>query len=72
MAPGSRITLRSSCVNLPANIFKEQNELAGAPGGSDASSNEDLILSETPILPLIFLPAEDLFTKFMKVFMETT
>ena len=72
MAPASRTTRQSPRVNPPANISGNQDELASAPRGSDASSNEAPILSEAPTWPLVSLPAKDLFTKFMKVFMETT
>ena len=72
MAPGSRTTQRSPCVNPPANIPGEQDELASAPGKSDAGSDEAPTPSEAPTPPLVLLPAEDLFTKFIKVFMETT
>ena len=71
MAPGSRTTQRSLRVNPPVDPT-EQDELAGAQGGrSDAGSDE------APTPPEISTPppaptSEDLFTKFMKVFMETT
>ena len=72
MAPGFRTTRRSPCVNPPVDIPREQDELAGAPGRFDADSNEAPTPPEVPTPPLVLPPAEDLFTKFMKVFMETT
>ena len=72
MTPKSRTTRRSPCVNLPADISEEQDKLAGAPGKSNAGSNEAPTPPEASTLPLIPPPAEDLFTKFMKVFMKTT
>ena len=72
MALGSRTTRRSPCVNPPVDPT-EQDMLAGAQGGrSDADSNETPTPPEAPTPPLIPPPTKDLFTKFMKVFMETT
>ena len=70
MTSGSRTTRRSPHVNPLDDILEEQDELAGAR--SDASSDEAPTPPEVPTLPLVFSPAKDLFTKFMKVFMETT
>ena len=39
---------------------------------SNASSNEALTLLEASTPPFVPLPTKDLFTKFMKVFIETT
>ena len=72
MAPGSRTTRRSPRVNLLADIPKEQDELAGTPRRSDAGSDEAPTPPKAPTPPFVPLPAEDLFTEFMKVFMETT
>ena len=75
MASGSRITRRSSRVNTPVNPAGELDELAGAQGpakGSNAGSNEALTLSEAFTPPFVPPISEDLFTKFIKVFMETT
>ena len=75
----SRTTRRSPCVITLVNPAKELDELAGAQGParrSNAGSNE--ILTEAPTPPEASIPSlvpptsEDLFTKFMKVFMETT
>ena len=72
MALGSCTTRRSPCVNPPVDPT-EQDELASAQGGrSDAGSNKALTPPEAPTPPLVSPPAKDLFTKFMKVFMETT
>ena len=70
MAPKSYITRRNSCVNLLADILEKQDELAGAR--SDAGSNKFPTPPEALTLSLVFLPAKNLFTKFIKVFMETT
>ena len=72
MAPGSCTTRRSPCIN-PFIDPTKQDELAGAQGrSSNAGSNEAPTLPETPTPPLVLPPTEDLFTKFMKVFIETT
>ena len=68
MAPES-CAYQSPCINPPADISGEQNELADAR--SDTGSNEALTPSKAPTLSLISPPAKDLFTKFIKVFMET-
>ena len=72
MAPGSRTTRRSPRVNLLADIPGEQDELVGATRRTNANSGEAPTLSEAPTPSLVPPPAEDLFTKFIKVFMETT
>ena len=70
MAPGSRTTRRSFRVNLLANISGEKDELAGAR--SNAGSNKTSTPPEVFTPPLVPPPVEDFFTKFIKVFMETT
>ena len=78
MAPGSRTIRRNHCINTSVNPAGELDELAGAQSsakrsnaGSDEASTEAPTPSEASTPPLI--PSlEDLFTKFMKVFMETT
>ena len=75
MAPGSRTTRRSLCVNTPVDLARELDELAGAQGparGSNADSDEAPTPPEASTSPLVAPISEDLFTKFMKVFMETT
>ena len=75
MAPGSRTTHRSPCVNTPVNPAGELDELAGAQSPakkSNVESNEALTPPEASTPPLIPPTSEDLFTKFMKMFMETT
>ena len=78
MVPRSR-ACRSFCVNIPLDSTGELDELAGAQDPakrSNTRSNEASI--ETPTFPeasipsLVPLTSENLFTKFMKVFMETT
>ena len=72
MALRSRTTRRSPRVNPTADISGKQDELAGAPRRSDAGSNKAPTPPEAPTPPLVPPSAEDLFTKFIKVFMETT
>ena len=74
MAPGSRTTCRSPCVNTLVNPTGELDKLAG-PGParkSNVRSDEAPTPPEASIPPLVPLTSEDLFTKFMKVFMKTT
>ena len=71
MAPGSRTTQRSPHVHPSVDII-EQDKLAGAPGRFDANSDEAFIPPKASTPPLVPFFAKDLFTKFMKVFMETT
>ena len=79
MAPESHTTCRSPCVNTPVNPAGELDELTGDQGPAkrfNAGSNETPTEAFTPLeastLPLIPLTSEDLFTKFMKVFIEMT
>ena len=79
MAPGSHITRRSPHVNTLVDLARKPDEHAGIQGlakKSNTKSNEAFTKASTPpealIPPLVLLPAKDLFTKFMKVFMETT
>ena len=75
MALRSRTTRRSPCVNTPVNPARELDEFASAQGparGFNASSDEASILLEASTPPLVLLTSKNLFTKFMKVFMETT
>ena len=66
----------SSRVNTLANFAGELNELIGQnpAKGSNAGSDKTFIESppEAPTPPLIPFISENFFTKFMKVFMETT
>ena len=76
MAPRSRVW-RSPCVNPPADPTGEQDELAGQSlirgfnAGSDEAPTKTLTPPEAPTPPLVLPSTKDLFTKFMKVFMET-
>ena len=79
MAPRSHTIRRSPCVNTSVDPARELDELAGTQGPakrSNAGSNEASTKAFTPpeASTLLFIPltSEDLFTKFMKVFMETT
>ena len=75
MAPRSRTTRRSPCVNTPVNPAGELDELAGTQGPAkrfNAGSNEALTPPKASTPPLVPLTSKDLFTKFMKVFIETT
>ena len=69
IAAGSSTTWRSPYVNPLANILREQDELAGAR--SNAGSNKVFTSPKALILPFVPSLVEDLFTKFMKVFMKT-
>ena len=72
MAPESRTTQRSLRVNPPVDPT-EQDELAGAQGGrSNTGNNKTPIPPEAPTPTLVPSLSEDLFTKFLKVFIETT
>ena len=74
MVPGSRARW-SPGVNTPVNPAGELNELASAQSParwSNAENNEALTLPEAFIPPLVLPTSEKLFTKFMKMFMETT
>ena len=74
MAPGS-CACRNPRINTPVNPAGELNELTGAQGPakrSKAGSDEALTPLEAST-PLFVPPtSEDLFTRFMKVFIETT
>ena len=77
MAPGS-CTCRSSLVKLPSNLT-EYDILTGAKDlikkyniRSNLASTKAFTPPKVLILLLVFLPIEDFFTKFMKVFMEIT
>ena len=76
MAPGSRAR-RSPCVNPPANPTGEQDELAGQGPARGFNAGSDEAPTKAPTPPEAHTPSlvppstEDLFTKFMKVFMET-
>ena len=70
---------RSPCVNTPVDPAGELDELAGAQdpvkefnARSDKAPTEALTPPEASTSPLVPPTSEDLFTKFMKVFMETT
>ena len=68
---------QSLCVNSPVD-HTEQNKLVGQSlaRGFNAGSNKTSIkastLQETPILTLVPPFTKDYFTRFMKVFIETT
>ena len=74
MAPGS-CACRSPHVNTPVDPAGELDELAGAQGParkSNAGSNETFTPSEASSPPFVPFTSEDLFTNFIKVFIETT
>ena len=78
MAPRSR-ACRSPGVNTPVDPVGDLDELAGAQGparrsnaGSNEAFTEVFIPPEAPTPPFVPLTSEDFFTKYMKVFMETT
>ena len=77
MAPGS-CACQSLCINSPADLT-EQNELASVQDTTrefNIESDEASTKAPTPpkalTLLLVSLSNENLFTKFMKMFMETT
>ena len=75
MAPGSCITCQSPHINTLANLTEKLDKLAGAQGPikrSNVESNKAIIPFEASTLPFVLLLAKDLFTKFMKVFIEMT
>ena len=71
-------TRRSYCVNTLVDLAGEQDELVGQGPAkrSNAGSNEASTEAPTPLEastpPLVPPTSEDLFTKFIKVFIETT
>ena len=74
MAPGS-YACRRPCVNTPVDLAGELDKLVGAQSParrSNAGSDEALIPLEASTPPFVPPTSKDLFTKFMKVFMETT
>ena len=78
MSPGSH-TRWSPCVNLLINFARKQNELADAQGPAKKSNirrNKAFTKAfpslETPIPPLVLSPTENLFTRFIKVFIKMT
>ena len=70
MTPGSYTTWRSPRVNFLANIPGKQNELAGAL--SNAASDKTPTPPKASTSSLVPPLAKNLFTKFMKMFMEMT
>ena len=72
MPLGSCTTQWSPYDNPSANIPRDQDELASTPRRSDASSNEAPTTPKALTSSLVPLPAKNFFTKFMKVFIETT
>ena len=78
MALKSRAIHQSPCVKTSVNPARELDELAGAQvpaKRSNAGSNEALTEAFTPLEastpPFIPPSSKDLFTKFMKMFIET-
>ena len=77
MAPGS-CTCRSPCVNTLVDPARELDKLAGASdlakisnAGSNETFTEALTLPKAYTSPFVPPTSENLFTQFMKVFMET-
>ena len=70
MALRSYTIWQSLYVNFLANTPKEQDELAGARSNADSDEAPTPLKASTP--PLVPPSTKDLFTKFMKVFIETT
>ena len=69
---------QSLCVNPPANLTRKQDKLASqGPArkfnfGSDEAFTKAFIPLKALIPPLVLFPIKDLFTKFIKAFMEST
>ena len=75
MAPRSCIIRQSFWINISADFTGELDELVGAQGPtkrSNIGSNEALTPPKASILLLVPSPTKDLFTKFMKMFIEMT
>ena len=77
MAPESCTTCQSFCVNTPADLAGELDELTSVQGqtkrfnvGSDKAPTKAYTPPEDPTPSLVLPSAKDLITKFMKVFME--
>ena len=77
MALGS-CARRSFSVNPPADLIREQDELGGQGtvqgfnAESDEASTEAFTFPKALTLPFVPSSTKDFFTKFIKVFMETT
>ena len=78
MAPGFP-AWRNPCVNTLVDPVGELDELSGtqdpakkSKAGSDEAPTEAPTPLKAPTPPFVPLTSEDLFTKFMKVFMEST
>ena len=78
MAPGS-CACQNSCVNTLVNLARELDELASTQGlakksnaGSNKALTEALISPDASTLSFVPPTSKDLFTKFMKVFIEMT
>ena len=70
---------RSSYVNPLTDFAGKQNKLASAQNlgrksnvGSNEIPTKALTRPEAPISPFVPPPTKDLFTKFIKMYMETT
>ena len=74
MAPGS-CAYCSLYVNTPADLAREQDELAGTQSPakeSNIGSNKTNISLKAPTPLFVPLSTKNLCTKFMKVFIKTT
>ena len=79
MALESRTICWSPCINIPVDDVGKIDELASAEGpakrsnaGSDEAPTKATTPTEAPTPLLIPPTSKDLFTKFIKVFLETT
>ena len=66
---------QSFCVNTPADPDRKLDEFADTQNlarESNVRSNEAPTSLETSTLTLVLLPTGDFFTRFMKIFIETT
>ena len=74
MAPRSRANYRNPHVTTLVDYARELDELAGAQSLAKRSNfeNDEAPTPPKAITPPLVLPIKDLFTKFMKVFIEKT
>ena len=74
MALESLTTWPSFYANTLANLVWEPDELASTLGPAKESNigkNKALTPSKAPTPPFVYIPTKNLFTTFMKVFIET-
>ena len=71
-------TCERLCINFLADFTRKQDEFAGqgqvrrSNVKSNKATSKALTLLRAPTLPLISLLTNDLFTQFIKIFLENT